>query len=372
MHMHKVVSITLFVATLAAGLLWGNSAQATRVKDLVDVEGVRENSLVGYGLVVGLAGTGDDARSILTRQSIAKLMLHLGIQLDAEQIKARNVAAVLVSTKLPSFSRPGSAIDVTVSSIGTAKSLSGGTLIATPLKGPDRQTYAVAQGSLSLGGFAVEGASGSSTTKNHATVAQIPGGAIIERPAPGVMPKEQVVLLMRQADFTTATRLAHAINAGLEETAARVHDPGRVVVRVPARWRGHVAPLVAYLEGLDVIPDAPARVVIDERTGTIVVGANVGLAATAIAHGGITVTVDEQPLPSQPNPGWSEGETVVVPGTTVEVQEAEGRLTPLAPSADVGDVAAALNSLGVKPRDLVAIFRALKAAGALHAQLEIL
>jgi flagellar P-ring protein precursor FlgI len=369
--MRALVSLTCLglVATVTA--IAAAPARAERLKELVDVEGVRENPLVGYGLVVGLQGTGDDASSPATRQALAQLIKHLGVTIDPAQIKAKNVAAVVVTAQLPPFARAGSTIDVTVSSVGTAKSLQGGTLVATPLKGADKRTYALAQGSLSLGGFAVEGASGSAQKKNHATVARVPGGGVIEQGAPGALADDEVVLLLHDPDFTTASRIAEAVDGALGPGSAVVRDPGAVVVRVGKAWRGKVVGLVATLERLEVVPDAPAKVVIDERTGTIVVGAGVTLGPAAIAYGSLTVTVSERQTVSQPGV-LSNGDTVTTPESGVAVEEGGGGLVVENGAATVGELAAVLNALGLKPRDLVAIFQALAAAGALRAEIEVL
>jgi flagellar P-ring protein precursor FlgI len=371
----RLQSLLTAFALTAACIGYAEPAEASRLKELADVEGFRENPLVGYGIVVGLQGTGDNAQDVATRQSISRLMNHLGIQVEADQIRARNVATVIVTGQLPPFSKPGAKIDVTVSSLGSAKSLQGGTLIATPLKGADNKTYAVAQGSLSLGGFAVTGRSGSGTTKNHPTVGKIPSGGVLERAAPGKMPKGKVVLLLREADFTTATRTAKAINARMGTKMATVRDAGSVEVKITEPWTKRVSSLVATIESVDVIPDTPARIVIDERTGTVVVGSHVTISEVAIAHGGITVRVDERRNVSQPDAGvlgGGNGETRVTPETNVEVEEGEGELHLIEGAANVGDVATALNSLGVKPRDLAAIFQALQAAGALRAEIKFL
>ncbi len=366
--------LAIVLALLAAST--SSVARADRLKDLVDVEGFRDNPLVGYGLVVGLQGTGDDASSAPTRKLLAQLIKHLGVQIDPADLKAKNVAAVVVTATLPPFARPGAALDVTVSSIGTAKSLQGGVLVVTPLKGADLGVYGLAQGSLSLGGFAVDSASGSSTKKNHATVARIPNGARVEREAPTMMPKGDVVLVLRTPDFTTASRIAEAVDAKLGPGTATVRDPGAVVVHIGKDWTGKTVGLVAQLESIETTPDVGARVVIDERTGTVVVGAGVTLGAAAIAHGGLTVKVSESTAVSQPNGGVlggnGTGQTVATPSSDIQTYEDEGKLNLIAGAATVGDVAAALNAIGVKPRDLVAIFQALKAAGALHAEIIIL
>lgn len=359
----------LFIAAVALPSV--ASAESNRLKELVTVDGFRSNPLVGYGIVVGLNGTGDDARSPVVRKSLANMLKRLGVTIDADEIKAKNVAAVVITAELPAFSRSGMAIDVTVSSMGAAKSLQGGTLIATPLKGADLETYAIAQGSLSLGGFAVEGGSGSSATKNHPTVARIPGGATIERDSPNLLPRNEVVLLLKQPDFTTASRIAKAIDKTFSTPTAFVRDPGAVAVRIHPEWRKHAVHFIATLEAIEAVADVPAKVVIDERTGTVVVGQNVRLGAAAIAQGSLTVTIDEVEEVSQPNE-LAAGDTKLTQKTEIKVDEATGPLKALPEASTVGDVAAALNALGAKPRDLVAIFQALAAAGALRAEIEIL
>jgi flagellar P-ring protein precursor FlgI len=357
----------LFVAATAA------PAAASRLKDLVDVEGQRANAMTGFGIVVGLNGTGDDARSPVVRRSLAKMLKRLGVTVDAAEIKAKNVAAVVVTAELPAFARAGSRLDVLISSMGSARSLEGGTLLVTPLKGANMETYALAQGPISTGGFAVQGASGAQARKNHVTVARIPRGAIIERDAPALAPRGRIVLQLKQPDFTTATRIAAAIDAALGPGAARVRDPGSVTVLVAGKWHGRPVELVAAIEALEATPDAPARVVVDERTGTVVVGAHVTLGPAAIASGGLEVEIDESQEVSQPAGVASEaGKTVVAPKSQIQVKEGEGSLHVLAGGSTVADVAAALNALGVKPRDLVAILQALVAAGALTAEIELL
>jgi flagellar P-ring protein precursor FlgI len=340
---------------------------------LADVVGFRTNAIVGVGLVVGLNGTGDDASSFLTRRPLAALLKHLGSVIDPNDIKARNVAIVMVTANLPPFARPGMAIDVVVSSAGTAKSLQGGTLIETALKGPDHATYALAQGALALGGFTAQGGSGSTSAKNHATVGRIPGGGMVEREAPAALPDGQVVLLLHDPDFTTASRIAAAVNKALGDGTAEVRDPAAVRVAIGGKWKARVVDFVARLEAIEAAPDAPARVVIDERTGTVVVGATVALGPASVAHGGLSVKVAEHAAVSQPNALAPRAQTVVTPESELAVDEGAGKLQPiLKEAATVADVAAALNALGVKPRDLVAIFQALKAAGALRAAIEVL
>jgi len=362
---------TAFVTALTLIVTLATAARADRLKELVTVDGFRTNQLTGFGLVVGLDGTGDYTRSPITRRALTKMLKRLGLAVSDAQIQARNVAAVIVTAELPPFARPGSTIDVTVSSMDSADSLQGGTLVATPLKGADARTYAIAQGPMSVGGFTATGASGSSKRKNHVTAGRIPGGATIEVGAPTRLPDKQIVLALRSPDFTTATRIAAAIDASLGEGTARVRDPGAVLVTVSDKWRKREVQLVATLEAIEAIPDAPARVIIDERTGTVVVGDHVVLGKAAIAHGGITIEISEGLSASQPGI-LSSGDTVLTPDTKVEVTEATGDLHVLAPATTVGDIASALNALGAKPRDLVSIFQALAAAGALRAEVQVL
>ncbi len=366
---HRLPLVATFVAAGVA-LAAPTPAAADRLKDLASIEGVRANHLTGFGLVVGLAGTGDDASSPVVRRSIAKMLKHLGVTIDAAEIKAKNVAAVMITAELPPFARPGQRLDVVVSSLGSAKSLAGGTLLATPLKGGDRQTWAVAQGSVAVGGFLVEGGAGSQR-KNHVTTARIPAGALVEGDAPTVMPRGELVLILHQPDFTTAARVAAAIDAALGGSHAAARDAGAVTVRIAPAWRQRVAALVATLETIEVEPDQIARVVVDERTGTVVIGGDVRLRPVAIAHGGLTIAVSEAPVVSQPGP-LAGGTTTVVPRTTVEVTEGGGEIQLVPAAASVADVAAALGALGAKPRDLIAILGALRAAGALRARLEVL
>ena len=359
---HLIAVVVLVLVALA------RPAAADRVKDLVTVEGVRANRLTGVGLVVGLDGTGDDASSPLVRNGLAAMVKRLDITIDAAQIKAKNVAAVVITAELPPFARPGQALDVTVSSMGTAKSLAGGTLLATPLKGPDLRTWALAQGSLAVGGFLAEG-DGASQRKNHVTVAQLPGGALVEKGAPTPMPRGELVLILRRPDFTTATRTAAAIVAALGADAAQARDAGSVVVPIGPAWRDQVPALIARIEALEVEPDAPARIVIDERTGGIVFGGAVRLQPGAIAYGGLNVTISEKPRVSQPR--GRAGKTTTVPRTQVEVTEGAGPLHALPAAATLTDVVGALGALGVKPRDLIAIVRLLAASGVLRAEVVV-
>ncbi len=345
-------------------------AHAARLKELVDIQGFRENHLVGIGLVVGLNGTGDRPGSYATQLPLATIMRNLGSAVDPSQVRAQNVALVTVTAELPAFARPGVHFDVTVSSMGTAKSLGGGTLIATALKGLDRRTYGIAQGGLTVGGYQVSSAfSGSFKSKNTVAVGRIPNGAIVEREVPQTLPSDRLTLLLKEPDFTTASRIAAAIDQSLGEALASIKDAGMIEVSVSEKWKDKVVGLIAAVEAVEAEPDAPARVIIDERTGTVVVGENVSLRPAAISYGGLTVEVTERFGVSQPN-AFSEGETVVLPSSDIKVDEHQGELKPMPSAATLGEVVAALNALKVSPRDLVTILQALKAAGALRAEID--
>ena len=362
---------TLIIASLSLSL-FASAARADRIKDLTTIAGVRDNHITGFGLVVGLDGSGDDARSPMVRGTLTKMLKRLGISIDPTDLKGKNIAAVMLTAELPAFAKPGMVFDVTISSLGNAKSLAGGTLLAAPLKGPDDRTWAIAQGALSVGGFIAEGASGSSSKKNHPTVGRLPGGATVEASAPTVMPDKEIVFVLNQPDFTTATRMRDAIVAVLGADSARLHDASTVIVGVPPDQRGAVTPMIAKLEAIEVDPDMKAKVIVDEKTGTIVIGEQVTLRAAAITFGALTVEVDESQTASQPVAALGRGTTKVLKNTQIKVNEADKPMRMLKKAATVGDVAAALASLGAKPRDLVSILRALKASGALRAELETL
>jgi flagellar P-ring protein precursor FlgI len=367
---HRVMNAIAIAALVGLATLTAGVAAADRIKDLATVEGVRGNPLVGSGIVTGLAGTGDDASSPVTRAMLSRMLKSLGVTIDPSAIKAKNIAAVAITAELPPFARSGQRIDVNVTSIGGAKSLAGGTLMITHLKDTEGHTWALAQGPVAVGGFLVE-AGGGSERKNHVTAARIPDGAIVEDNAPTTMPTSKVVLLLDRPDFTTATRIVAAIDASLGTGTAIARDAGAVVVPVTGTWRGNVPGLVAALEALEADPDQLARVVIDERTGTVVVGGAVRLTSTAIAYGGLQISIREEPVVSQPGP-LAKGDTRVVPRSDVRVTEAAGELRTLGAAASVADVADALNALGARPRDLIAILQALVRAGALHGALEVL
>ena len=363
--MRTLLTLALTITALTA------PAAADRIKDLTTVGGIRDNHLTGFGLVIGLDGTGDDTRSPMVKTGLTKMLKKLGVTIDPADLKSKNVAAVMITAELPAFAKPGMAIDITVSSVGNAKSLSGGTLLATPLKGADQRTWAIAQGALSVGGFVVEGASGSSSKKNHTLAGTIPGAAIVEASAPTVMPRKEIVLMLKQPDFTTATRMRDAVIAVLGEGKAKLGDASSVIVPIPADT--DPAALIAQLEAIEVDPDVGAKVVVDERTGTIVIGERVALRPAAIAFGALTVEVGEAPVASQPvAPLGRGGTTKVLPRTEIKVNEADHTIRVMPRAATVADVASALAALGAKPRDLVAILRALRAAGALRAELTTL
>jgi flagellar P-ring protein precursor FlgI len=348
--------------------------EAARIKDLASIEGVRENQLIGYGLVIGLNGTGDRATNAeFAIQTLKNMLTRMGLTITVEprQIRVKNVAAVMVTAKLPPFARKGSRIDILVSSVGDAISLQGGTLLLTPLKAPDQQIYAVAQGPLSIGGF-LGGGAGATVQKNHATVGTIAGGAIVEKEVEVDLNKrEAITIALHKQDFTTALRLAEAINAKIGSDVAFPLDSGTVRMRVAEPFRDKVVEQVASIEALEVAVDLPAKVILNERTGTIVIGENVRISPVAISHGNLTIKVQVQLQVSQPG-AFSGGETAVVPKVETEVEEQEARVIQLAPGVSLGEVVRGLNAVGATPRDLVAILQALKAAGALQADLEIL
>ncbi|MCW5724105.1 MAG: flagellar basal body P-ring protein FlgI [Maricaulaceae bacterium] len=363
----------LLIALFAALALAGPAGANSRIKDIADVEGVRENQLVGYGLVVGLNGTGDSLRNAaFTRQSLSAMLERFDVNTREANLNTRNAAAVMVTANLPAFGTQGTRMDVTISAIGDASSLQGGTLIATPLIGADGQVYAVAQGAIAVGGFQAQGAA-ASVTRGVPTAGRIANGALIERELRfDLAGRETVRLALRNPDFTTARRMAEAINAYLGAAAAAAVDPATVTLTRPDFFRGDMVALLAEVEQLRVRPDMMARVVIDEATGTIVMGENVRVSTVAIAQGNLTISVSETPVASQPAPFSEQGETVVLPRTQVEVTEDIHQLGVLPESVSLSELVDGLNSLGVSPRDMIAILQAIKAAGALQAEIEVL
>ena len=357
---------------LALLLAAAAAVRADPLKALVDVEGVRGNPLVGYGIVVGLAGTGDSANSSpFTLGSIAAMLERFGVNVRAQlsQMKPKNAAAVIVTAELPPFARPGQQLDVTVASLGDAKSLRGGELLMTPLRGGDGRIYAVAQGAVLTGGFFAAGRA-ASATKNNPTTGRIPGGARVEAPAPAAMLRTQpvVVLHLKRPDFSLAVRIARAIDGALGVKAATAVDAGAVEVR---NVLGDAVRLVASLERVDVPRAQDAVVVVDERTGTIVMGGDIRLDPVAVAHGDISVTIRETPEVSQPQP-FSEGKTRTVPRTDVNVKEKQAKLVLVPRQATLAELVNALNAIGASPSDLIAVLQAIQKAGALHAELRTL
>ena len=365
-----VASVAAMTAPFAAAPAWAGP----RIKDVADFEGVRENQLVGYGLVVGLAGTGDSLRnSPFTRQSLASMLERLGVNASSGNLNTRNVAAVMVTANLPPFAAQGSRIDVTVSALGDARSLAGGQLLVTPLMGADQQVYAVAQGPLAIGGFSASGQSGSSVTRGVPTAGRIASGALVEREILfDIAAQQELRLSLRNPDFTTAQRIAAAINSAVGVEAARAANPGSVVLRRPRDYAGDMVSLVGRIENLEVEVDTPARIVIDESSGIVVMGENVKVSTVAIAQGNLTISIQEDPFVSQPAPFSRGGETVVVPSTGVDVDEDEGGLVVVPGGVPLRQLVNGLNALGVTPRDMISILQALKAAGAIQAEIEVM
>ena len=346
----------------------------TRIKDIVDFEGVRENMLIGYGLVVGLNGTGDTlSSSIFTRESLVGMLERLGVNARDDSLKTDNVAAVMVTATLPPFAKQGTRIDLSLSAIGDADSLLGGTLLVTPLVGADGEVYAVAQGPVAVGGVSAGGA-GAEVSKGVPTNGRIASGAIIEREISfDLQGLETLRISLRNPDFTTARRIAQAINSFVGGPIAQSRDSATVSLVVPDNYQGKMVALITDIEQLRVTPDISAKVVIDEQTGIIVMGENVRISTVAIAQGNLTIRITETPQVSQPLPFSEEGETVTVPRTQIEIDEDEDkRLSVLSNSVTLQELVDGLNALGIGPRDMISILQAIKAAGALQAEIELL
>ena len=369
MIMNKTQQTISRIIIAALVLFQVGMAEAARLKDVVNIEGVRDNPLTGFGLVVGLNGTGDSGASF-TNQSLKMMLERMGISAESA-FKVKNVASVMVTATLPPFARQGSRLDVSLSSLGDAKTLQGGTLIMTPMKGADGRIYAVAQGALSIGGFAAEGG-GATVQKNHPTVGRISGGAIVEREIKFNFNNENTLqLALKNPDFTTASRIVGAINDLFGKGLALAQDSGTIAVRIPEDYKKQVVSFVSRLEKMQVNPDQPAKIVVNERTGTIVMGQNVRVSTVALAHGGLSIKIKEKPQVSQPNP-LADGDTVVTPDTNIQAKEVDAKVVEMEEGVTLGDLVQGLNSIGVTPRDLIAILQAIKAAGALQADLEIL
>src|SRR5712671_74698 len=366
-----------FLAALCAALLFclfvpGSAGATSRIKDLANIEGVRQNQLIGYGLVVGLNGTGDTLNNIpFTKQSLQAMLERLGVNIRGQTLRTGNVAAVMVTANLPAFGTQGTRIDVTASALGDSKSLQGGTLLVTPLLGADGNVYAVAQGSLAIGGFQAEG-DAAKIVRGVPTVGRIANGAIIEREIEFALNKlGQLRLALRNPDFTTAKRIASAINDFIGSAAAEPLDPSTVQITIPKSFEGNVIALLTEVEQLQVEPDLGAKVVIDERSGIIVMGRDVRVSTVAVAQGNLTVTISETPQVSQPAP-FSRGQTRVVPRTKIGVQEDGKKFAVVREGVSLQQLVDGLNALGIGPRDLIAILQAIKAAGAIQAEIEVM
>jgi len=381
----------LFIILLISMLGLPYVAFSARIKDIASVQGIRQNQLFGYGLVVGLDGSGDSTGKGFTVQSLVNLLERMGIHVNPDDVKAKNVAAVMVNATLPPFARIGKKIDVTLSSIGDADSLQGGTLLLTPLKGVDGRIYALAQGAISVGGFNASGDAGGGVTKNHPTVGRITGGATVEREIPlSLEDKKELTLILNDPDFTTAVRVSKVIDAQFGVELSKPIDSGTIRVRVPGAYQDNVVQLMAQIGNLQVVPDSVAKVIVNEKTGTVVIGENVRIKNVAVAHGNLSIQIREtknvsQALPFAPEGGGTPptqlegdiivapgGSTVVTPETDVTVTEERNRLMLVPEGKTIGELVRALNALGVTPRDLIVILQTIKSAAALQAELEIL
>lgn len=350
-------------------------APPARIKDIADVEGVRNNMLIGYGLVVGLAGTGDSANSIpFTTQTLLNMLTRLGVKSKAAEdaLKTKNIAAVMVTSNMPSFARQGSKLDVTVSSLGDAKSLEGGMLLATPLVAADGETYAVAQGAMVVGGFTAEGNAGT-VSKNHPTVARIAEGAVVERETGHELANfgERIRLILRNPDFTTALRTEKAIDEAFREDISNAVDNSTIDIFLPERYAEYLVPAIQKIENVLVRPDISARVIVDEKTGTIVMGQDVRISDVAISHANLTIRVNELEQVAQPE-AFGQGDTATVDRTAIEIEEGDGHFRILKTGTTLADVVNGLNALGVRPRDVISILQNIKAAGALQAELRLM
>ena len=383
----------LFLIVVIFNIFFTSAVFGARIKDIASIKGIRPNQLFGYGLVIGLDGSGDKAGTDFTIQSLVNMLEKMGIRVSAQDVKVKNVAAVMVNATLPPFARIGKKIDVIVSSIGDAKTLQGGTLLLTHLKGVDGKIYALAQGPISVGGFRIGGAAGGGVGKNHPTVGRISGGATVEREIPlSLKDRAELTIILNNPDFTTAIRVANSINSEMGENIAKAIDSGTLTIKILGSFQDSVVPLLARVENLEVIPDSLAKVIVNERTGTIVIGENVRVSTVAVAHGNLSIQIKEtrevsQPLPFAPRPPREGatpteteggvivapgGATVVTPESDVTVEEEKNRLLLVPEGRTIGDLVRALNAIGVTPRDLITILQAMKVAGALQGKLEII
>ena len=362
-----------FKIFMLGSLLISLEVHASRLKDISNFKGVRPNQLIGYGLVVGLDATGDSTSSDVVKRSLGEALAKMGVGADSDRFQIKNVASVMVTAILPPFSKMGSNVDVVVSSIGDAKSLQGGTLLMTPLRAANQEIYAVAQGPVSIGGYQAEAPSGGSSVKtNHQTVAK--STAIVEKEVDfGLDANTDLFLSLNEPDFTTAVRIAEKINETLGKKYAEAPDSGAVHIKVPENYQGKVVNLIASLEGLEITPDVAARVILNERTGTVVMGENVRISTVAVSHGSLNIRIDQTYQVSQPN-AFGKGETTVVPQTDFEVTEdgKDRKLVLVPEGVSIGEIVRALNAIGVTSRDLISVLQAIKAAGALQGELVLI
>jgi len=369
-----------------------STGTAVRIKDIASIQGVRSNQLFGYGLVIGLNGTGDKSGTGFTIQGLVNMLEKMGIHISEDDVKVKNVAAVMINASLPPFARIGQNIDVTVSSIGDAKSLSGGTLLMAPLAGVDGNIYALAQGPIAVGGYSSSGNAGGGVTKNHPTVARITGGAIVEKELPlSLANKKELTIILTEPDFITVTRMSRAIETEFGEGVVKPIDPGTLKLKIPQDQSHSIVNMIATISNLEVTPDTVAKVIVNERTGTVVIGESVRISEVAVAHGNLSIEIKETQDVSQPAPFGTTrygnsappqkvggavvapgGATVVTNDSDVNVVEEDKRLMVIPEGKTVGELVRALNAIGVTPRDLITILQSMKAAGALHAKLEII
>ena len=377
----EIIKIVLIISLLI--LLPSNSISAVsnnnpmvRIADVTRITGVRTNQLSGYGIVVGLNGSGDSSSSQATVQSVANMLDEYGIEVNSDQVESQNIAAVMVTATLPAYAYSGDQIDVTVSSIGDADSLQGGTLLQTPLKAANNDVYAVAQGPISIGGYNVQGGGGNSQRQNHPTVGRVPNGALVEKEIEADFDKDKFTFVLDQPNTTTAQFMAQAINNRFQSLSGRPKlakplNAARVEVEVPREYKDNQVGFISQINNLEIRSNMDAKIVINERTGTIVMGHNVRISTVSVAHGNLTVTINTTEEVSQPEE-FSEGETEVTEETDITVEEEEGHMTVVESKGTIEDLVTALNTIGATPRDIIAIVQQIKAAGALHAKLEIM
>lgn len=367
----RFACVAVFISTFFLFSFPGaNESNAARIKDIANINGIRTNQLVGYGLVVGLKGTGDKANTIFTNQSLANMLEKMGIRVDPNKTKVNNIAAVTVTSDLPPFGKVGNKIDAIVSSIGDAKSLEGGFLLLTPLRGADGEVYAIAQGPLVVGGYLATG-NGANVSKNHPTVGRVPNGATIEREISYEdFKNDSLVISLKIPDYTNARRIAEKINEAFKG-AAVAQDGGTVSVKTPEEMKSNPVKFVSIIENLDVKPSNSAKIVVDEKTGTVVMGENILISTVAVSHGNITVQIKEESKVSQPLP-FARGQTVATPDTQLKVEEEKGKWMIMQEGISLKELVSALNASGASTRDVITILQTIKAAGALHAELEVI